>query len=45
MAPTNRVADVLIVGEVLIDRVEFNDRTIREHPGGSPTNIAVTLAA
>jgi fructokinase len=43
MASSDRAADVLIVGEVLIDRVELNDGTVREHPGGSPANVAVTL--
>lgn len=43
MATSDRAAAVLIVGEVLIDRVELNDGTIREHPGGSPANVAVTL--
>lgn len=34
MATSDLAAEVLIVGEVLIDRVELNDGTIREHPGG-----------
>lgn len=32
-----------IVGEALIDVVHKADGTVAEHPGGSPTNVALTL--
>lgn len=34
---------LLVVGEALIDRVEQDDGARHEHPGGSPSNVAVTL--
>ncbi|WP_435299533.1 carbohydrate kinase family protein [Timonella sp. A28] len=33
----------LIIGEALIDAVHSPDGTTREHPGGSPANVALTL--
>jgi fructokinase len=38
------VADVLVVGEALVDIVERTDGTRVEHPGGSPANVALGLA-
>ncbi|WP_343035694.1 carbohydrate kinase [Isoptericola sediminis] len=35
--------DALVVGEALIDEVVAADGAVREHPGGSPANVAVTL--
>lgn len=35
---------VLVVGEALIDVVHRADGTIDENPGGSPANVAITLA-
>ncbi|MGY4643528.1 carbohydrate kinase family protein [Cellulomonas sp. URHB0016] len=37
-------ARALVVGEALIDVVERADGTRREHPGGSPANVALGLA-
>lgn len=34
----------LVLGEALVDVVHEADGTQREHPGGSPTNVAVGLA-
>ena len=34
----------LVLGEALVDVVHEADGTEREHPGGSPTNVAVGLA-
>ncbi|MEU4014857.1 carbohydrate kinase [Microbacterium sp. NPDC028030] len=34
---------VLVVGEALIDVVHRADGTVDENPGGSPTNVAITL--
>lgn len=34
---------ILVVGEALVDVVEHPDGTRREHPGGSPANVAVGL--
>lgn len=36
--------DVLVVGEALVDIVHRLDGTQEEHPGGSPTNVALGLA-
>lgn len=33
----------LVIGEALVDVVRLPDGTIREHPGGSPANVAVAL--
>lgn len=35
---------ILVVGEALIDIVHAADGTVAEHPGGSPANVALTLA-
>lgn len=37
-------ADVLVVGESLVDIVRTADGGVREHPGGSAANVAVALA-
>jgi len=37
-------ADVLVVGEALVDIVRTPDGRVSEHPGGSPANVALTLA-
>lgn len=37
-------ADVLVVGEALIDVVRAADGSVAEHPGGSAANVAVALA-
>lgn len=34
---------VLVVGEALVDVVPQADGTLRDHPGGSPANVAITL--
>jgi fructokinase len=34
----------LVIGEALVDIVREADGTVREHAGGSPTNVAVGLA-
>jgi fructokinase len=34
---------VLVVGEALIDVVPDHDGATRDHPGGSPANVAITL--
>ncbi|WP_336629734.1 MULTISPECIES: carbohydrate kinase family protein [unclassified Microbacterium] len=36
-------ADVLVVGEALIDVVHRADGSVDENPGGSPANVALTL--
>jgi len=38
------VAEVLVVGEALVDIVERTDGSRAEHPGGSPANVALGLA-
>lgn len=38
------MADVLVVGEALVDIVERLDGSRAEHPGGSPANVALGLA-
>ena len=38
------MADVLVVGEALVDIVERVDGSTAEHPGGSPANVALGLA-
>jgi fructokinase len=38
------MADVLVVGEALVDVVERLDGSREEHPGGSPANVALGLA-
>jgi len=38
------VARTLVLGEALVDVVHEPDGSVREHPGGSPTNVAVGLA-
>lgn len=38
------MADVLVVGEALVDIVERIDGSREEHPGGSPANVALGLA-
>ncbi len=38
------MAEVLVVGEALVDIVERADGTRAEHPGGSPANVALGLA-
>lgn len=38
------MADVLVVGEALVDIVERLDGSRTEHPGGSPANVALGLA-
>ena len=35
--------DVIVVGEVVLDRVHAPDGTVTEIPGGSPANVAVAL--
>ena len=35
---------VLVVGEALVDVTRRADGTVAEHPGGSPLNVAVTMA-
>jgi fructokinase len=40
---THQDARVLVVGEALTDVVTSDDGNHREHPGGSPANVAVTL--
>lgn len=35
---------ILVVGETLVDVVQRPDGAVREHPGGSPANVAVGLA-
>lgn len=35
---------ILVVGESLVDVVQRSDGSVREHPGGSPANVAVGLA-
>ncbi|MEI7059054.1 carbohydrate kinase [Nocardioides sp. CCNWLW239] len=39
----NAVADVLVVGEALVDVVTTADGVTQEHPGGSGANVAVAL--
>lgn len=39
----NAAADVLVVGEALVDVVTTSDGTTEEHPGGSGANVAVAL--
>ena len=34
---------ILVVGEALVDVVPGPDGTPRDHPGGSPANVAITL--
>ena len=34
---------ILVVGEALVDVVPGPDGTTRDHPGGSPANVAITL--
>lgn len=41
--PIHQDARVLVVGEALTDVVTTVDGNHREHPGGSPANVAVTL--
>jgi fructokinase len=36
-------ADILVIGEALIDVVTRQDTSAEEHPGGSPANVALTL--
>jgi fructokinase len=45
-APTPRArhARFLVVGEALVDVIHHADGHVTEHPGGSPTNVAVGLA-
>jgi fructokinase len=38
------VADVLVVGEALVDIVQRADGSGADHPGGSPANVALGLA-
>jgi fructokinase len=38
------VVRALVVGEALVDVTRRVDGTVAEHPGGSPLNVAVTLA-
>ncbi|WP_213452363.1 carbohydrate kinase family protein [Rhizomonospora bruguierae] len=35
---------ILVVGEALVDVVRAPDGSVREHPGGSPANVALGLA-
>ncbi len=42
--PAPATAPILVVGEALIDIVHAADGTVDEHPGGSPANVALTLA-
>lgn len=35
--------DILVVGEALVDIVHRSDGSVDEKPGGSPTNVAITL--
>ena len=42
-APGPRAAAALVVGEALVDVVHARGRS-REHPGGSPSNVALGLA-
>ncbi|HEX5512095.1 MAG TPA: PfkB family carbohydrate kinase, partial [Actinomycetales bacterium] len=37
------MSGILVVGEALVDIVRRPDRSISEHPGGSPTNVAIGL--
>lgn len=41
---TPLTSPILVVGEALIDIVHAADGTVAEHPGGSPANVALTLA-
>ena len=41
--PAPATATALVIGEALIDVVHRADRSIDEHPGGSPANVALTL--
>lgn len=38
------MSGVLVVGEALVDVVTRPDGSVSEHPGGSPANVALTLA-
>lgn len=37
-------SNFLVVGEALVDVIHRSDGTVEQHPGGSPTNVAVGLA-
>jgi len=39
-----RTPRALVVGEALVDVTKRADGTVAEHPGGSPLNVAVTMA-
>jgi fructokinase len=41
---TVAAGSVLVVGEALVDIVRTPDGRVSEHPGGSPANVALTLA-
>lgn len=41
---TDRTPRALVIGEALVDVTSTPDGAVREHPGGSPLNVAVTLA-
>ena len=38
------MSSALVVGEALVDVVRTPDGSVREHPGGSPANVALGLA-
>ncbi|GAA3526399.1 ribokinase [Aeromicrobium flavum] len=40
----NVIPRALVVGEALVDVTRKPDGTVAEHPGGSPLNVAVTMA-
>ena len=42
--PSSPALPVLVVGEALIDIVRHPDRVAEERPGGSPANVALSLA-
>lgn len=42
--PGGPAGTVLVVGEALVDIVRTPDGQVSEHPGGSPANVALTLA-
>jgi fructokinase len=41
---TTAAGSILVVGESLVDVVTRPDGQVSEHPGGSPANVALTLA-
>lgn len=43
LVPGRTDGHVLVVGEALVDIVRTPDGQVKEHPGGSPANVALTL--